>query len=67
MDTLSSMQKAAALYEKAGFVAIEPYYKTPLAGTRFLAKIIEKEMGIGKLYRLILILISVQYCTLRFV
>jgi len=36
------MQKAVALYEKAGFAAIESYYETPLAGTRFLAKIIKK-------------------------
>jgi hypothetical protein len=41
-------------------VAIESYYETPLAGTHFLAKIIKKEVSIGKLYRLILILISVR-------
>jgi len=42
LDTLPSMQKTVALYEKAGFMAIKPYYETPLVGTRFLAKIIKK-------------------------
>ena len=41
LDTLPSMQKPVALYEKAEFVAIEPHYETPLAGTHFLAKIIK--------------------------
>ncbi|OCL06110.1 N-acetyltransferase [Glonium stellatum] len=42
LDTLPSMRKAVAIYEKAGFMRIEPYYDTPLPGTRFLAKIITK-------------------------
>ena len=36
LDTLPSMTRALALYEKAGFVPIEPYYDTPIADTVFL-------------------------------
>lgn len=36
LDTLPRMQSAIALYEKVGFVKIEPYYTTPLEETLFL-------------------------------
>lgn len=36
LDTLSSMEKALALYKSLGFKEIEPYYKSPLEGTHFL-------------------------------
>jgi ribosomal protein S18 acetylase RimI-like enzyme len=38
LDTLPMMGEAQALYETYGFVDIEPYYETPIAGTRFMAK-----------------------------
>ncbi|HEY2133118.1 MAG TPA: GNAT family N-acetyltransferase [Acetobacteraceae bacterium] len=38
LDTLPSMVKAIALYRKAGFQPIAPYYDTPLAGTMFLGR-----------------------------
>jgi ribosomal protein S18 acetylase RimI-like enzyme len=38
LDTLSSMTEALALYRKAGFEPVPPYYDTPVAGTVFLAK-----------------------------
>jgi ribosomal protein S18 acetylase RimI-like enzyme len=38
LDTLPMMDGAQALYESAGFVDIDPYYDTPIAGTRFMAR-----------------------------
>lgn len=37
LDTLPSLQTALALYRRAGFREIAPYYDTPIAGTTFLA------------------------------
>lgn len=38
LDTLPKMRDAQALYEGLGFRDIEPYYDTPIAGTRFMAR-----------------------------
>ena len=38
LDTLPSMTQAISLYESAGFAPTAPYYKTPLTGTKFLAR-----------------------------
>jgi ribosomal protein S18 acetylase RimI-like enzyme len=38
LDTLPMMGDAQALYEACGFVDIEPYYETPIAGTRFMSR-----------------------------
>ena len=38
LDTLPMMGDAQALYVALGFQDIAPYYETPIAGTRFMAK-----------------------------
>jgi GNAT superfamily N-acetyltransferase len=38
LDTLPMMGEAQALYETYGFVDIDPYYETPIGGTRFMSK-----------------------------
>ena len=38
LDTLPGMVEATALYRRAGFVPIAPYYDMPLAGTMFLER-----------------------------
>jgi GNAT superfamily N-acetyltransferase len=38
LDTLPDMAEAMALYRQAGFAAVDPYYDTPVAGTRFLGR-----------------------------
>ena len=38
LDTLPEMAAAMALYRQAGFAPIDPYYDTPVAGTRFLGR-----------------------------
>ncbi len=40
LDTLPTMTAAIALYGKAGFVPIEPYYDTPLEETVFLGRLL---------------------------
>ena len=38
LDTLPTMAAAISVYKQAGFVPIEPYYETPIAGTLFFAR-----------------------------
>jgi len=38
LDTLPAMDAAMELYRTLGFSETQPYYDTPIAGTRFLAR-----------------------------
>ena len=38
LDTLPTMGAAISVYKQVGFVPIEPYYETPIAGTLFFAR-----------------------------
>lgn len=38
LDTLRDMAAAQALYRKAGFAPIAPYYETPIPGTVFMGR-----------------------------
>ena len=38
LDTLPTMTGAISLYRKAGFLPIDPYYETPVAGTIFMGR-----------------------------
>ena len=40
LDTLPMMGAAQGMYESLGFRDIAPYYDTPIAGTRFMARTI---------------------------
>ena len=40
LDTLPMMGAAQGMYESLGFRDIAPYYDTPIAGTRFMARMI---------------------------
>lgn len=40
LDTLPSMAGAQALYQKLGFVTMEPYYATPVEGTVFMRRLL---------------------------
>jgi ribosomal protein S18 acetylase RimI-like enzyme len=42
LDTLPRMAAAVDLYRKTGFVQIEAYYDTPLAGTMFFERILAR-------------------------
>jgi ribosomal protein S18 acetylase RimI-like enzyme len=37
LDTLPVMRDAQRMYERFGFRDIEPYYDSPIAGTRYMA------------------------------
>jgi ribosomal protein S18 acetylase RimI-like enzyme len=38
LDTLPVMQSAQRMYEHFGFRDVPPYYESPIAGTRFMAR-----------------------------
>ena len=41
LDTLPTMTDAIALYGKLGFTTTPPYYDTPIAGTVFMARMLD--------------------------
>lgn len=43
LDTLPDMAEAMTLYCRAGFVPIAPYYDSPVAGTRFLGRLLQPD------------------------
>lgn len=43
LDTLADMSVAQRLYAQLGFAPIEPYYRTPLSGTLFMALELTRE------------------------
>ena len=47
LDTLPMMRGAQRLYERAGFIDVPPYYRSPVAGTRFLALDLESDTAGG--------------------
>ncbi|MEH3148221.1 MAG: GNAT family N-acetyltransferase [Methylobacterium frigidaeris] len=45
LDTLPTMAGAIALYERAGFRPVAPYYDTPIPGTLFLATTLDEAVA----------------------
>ena len=43
LDTLPTMGEAIALYRKAGFQPIDPYYETPVASTIFMGRRLNRD------------------------
>lgn len=43
LDTLPDMQTAQALYRALGFVEIDPYYPSPVNGTIFMRKTLDRD------------------------
>lgn len=51
LDTLPRMATAISMYRSFGFVDIEAYYETPLAGTHFLELDLTKPRGTSREYQ----------------
>ena len=47
LDTLCTMVEAMRLYRRQGFVDIEPYYDTPIAGTVFMQRQLGPDSQLG--------------------